>query len=225
MAEYLTIGAFSLVTSLSIVALRHYDEVGLLRPAEVDPVTGYRRYHPDQERDARLICSLRAVDLPIEHIKAVLGGRDVKRVLAEHRERLEERARQVGRMATVLDEFIEKGTPMPQVDGCRIAQVKIAVTDRQEAVSFYEQAFGVTYTENIESFQFGVYRTDGFFLLTLDGEGQGEFGFLVDDLDTVHRRVLAAGGREMYPPTEGTGMPRHSGVADPSGNRIHLYQG
>jgi hypothetical protein len=36
-------------------ALRHYDEIGLLRPAHVDPDTGYRRYHPGQARRAGLI--------------------------------------------------------------------------------------------------------------------------------------------------------------------------
>lgn len=43
----LNIGGFSLVTGLSITALRHYDEVGLLTPAQVDPTTGYRRYRED----------------------------------------------------------------------------------------------------------------------------------------------------------------------------------
>jgi len=62
------IGAFAMASGLSINALRHYDEIGILRPAQVDPVTGYRRYHPDQLAQARLICSLRAVDLPIEHL-------------------------------------------------------------------------------------------------------------------------------------------------------------
>lgn len=42
--DLLSIGVFSVVTGLSINALRHYDETGLLRPAFVDPDTGYRRY-------------------------------------------------------------------------------------------------------------------------------------------------------------------------------------
>ena len=42
--DLLNIGAFALATGLTIPALRHYDEVGLLKPAAVDPDTGYRRY-------------------------------------------------------------------------------------------------------------------------------------------------------------------------------------
>jgi hypothetical protein len=40
----LTIGVFAKASRLSPKALRLYDELGLLTPARVDPVTGYRRY-------------------------------------------------------------------------------------------------------------------------------------------------------------------------------------
>lgn len=43
-----TIGTFSLLTGLSITTLRHYDDVGLLVPADVNPRTGYRRYRLHQ---------------------------------------------------------------------------------------------------------------------------------------------------------------------------------
>jgi DNA-binding transcriptional MerR regulator len=42
--DLLNIGAFALATGLSIPALRRYDEIGLLKPAQVDSDTGYRRY-------------------------------------------------------------------------------------------------------------------------------------------------------------------------------------
>lgn len=45
--EAMTIGRFARLTGLSIGTLRHYDEVGLLLPASVDPVSGYRRYRRD----------------------------------------------------------------------------------------------------------------------------------------------------------------------------------
>ncbi|CAM5401545.1 HTH merR-type domain-containing protein OS=Streptomyces aurantiogriseus OX=66870 GN=GCM10010251_39740 PE=4 SV=1 [Streptomyces aurantiogriseus] len=42
--EWLTIGAFAKACRLSPKALRLYDELELLRPARVDPDTGYRYY-------------------------------------------------------------------------------------------------------------------------------------------------------------------------------------
>lgn len=49
----LSIGRFARLSGLSIGALRHYDEIGLLAPAETDRVTGYRRYRRDHEALAR----------------------------------------------------------------------------------------------------------------------------------------------------------------------------
>ena len=46
--QLMPIGRFARLTGLTVKALRHYDEVGLLRPAAVDPDTGYRSYAPDQ---------------------------------------------------------------------------------------------------------------------------------------------------------------------------------
>ena len=38
------IADFSRFTRVSVKMLRHYDEIGLLRPARVDPESGYRYY-------------------------------------------------------------------------------------------------------------------------------------------------------------------------------------
>ena len=56
----LTIGEFAQATGLTAKALRLYDELGLLAPADVDERTGYRRYAPDQVDRARLVARLRS---------------------------------------------------------------------------------------------------------------------------------------------------------------------
>jgi DNA-binding transcriptional MerR regulator len=71
--DLLNIGAFAAATGLTIPALRHYDEIGLLKPVQVDPGSGYRRYHESQIDDARLVCGLRAVGVPIDDVRAVVG--------------------------------------------------------------------------------------------------------------------------------------------------------
>ncbi|MFJ6988464.1 MULTISPECIES: MerR family transcriptional regulator [unclassified Streptomyces] len=69
--ELLTIGAFAKASRLSPKALRLYDELGLLTPARVDPVTGYRRYAPDQLERARLVAWLRRLGMPLARIRRV----------------------------------------------------------------------------------------------------------------------------------------------------------
>ncbi|MFR9796040.1 MerR family transcriptional regulator [Streptomyces sp. MS06] len=67
----LTIGAFAKASRLSPKALRLYDELGLLPPARVDPVTGYRLYAPDQLEQARLVAWLRRLGMPLARIQHV----------------------------------------------------------------------------------------------------------------------------------------------------------
>jgi DNA-binding transcriptional MerR regulator len=70
----LTIGEFARRSHLSIKALRRYDRSGLLRPAEVRPESGYRRYEPHQLYAARLIVLLRRLDMPLSQIAEILGA-------------------------------------------------------------------------------------------------------------------------------------------------------
>jgi effector-binding domain-containing protein len=57
MTTTLAIGDFSRATHLSIKMPRHYHDIGLLEPTDVDPDTGYRRYAPDLEARNRVIVS------------------------------------------------------------------------------------------------------------------------------------------------------------------------
>src|SRR6201996_3678556 len=56
-------GEFSRRTGLSLKALRIYDELGLLKPARVEPGSGRRGYATTQIRPARLIGMLRRAGL------------------------------------------------------------------------------------------------------------------------------------------------------------------
>ncbi|MBB2933235.1 protein phosphatase [Amycolatopsis bartoniae] len=69
--ELLTIGAFARASRLSPKALRLYDELGLLRPVSVDPLSGYRFYAPDQLERARLVAWLRRLGMPLARIRLV----------------------------------------------------------------------------------------------------------------------------------------------------------
>lgn len=67
----LTIGEFGRQADLTVKALRLYDGLGLLVPAEVDPYSGRRSYRPDQLERARLVSRLRLVGMPLAEIRTV----------------------------------------------------------------------------------------------------------------------------------------------------------
>lgn len=70
-----SIGAFSRLAQLSIRVLRHYDEIGLLKPAHVNPTNGYRSYSADQLADVNRIIALKELGLGLEAIQRVLSER------------------------------------------------------------------------------------------------------------------------------------------------------
>lgn len=115
MDELLPIGRFSRLTWLSIKALRVYDEMGLLHPAFVDPDSGYRYYTPEQGATARVIATLRTLDMPLASIKEVLAEPDPDRVrdlLDEYRLVLEQRIDRHRHMLNRVETFIRKGAVM-----------------------------------------------------------------------------------------------------------------
>jgi DNA-binding transcriptional MerR regulator len=80
--DLLAIGQFARLCRLSVKQLRHYDELGLLPPAQVDPNTGYRYYRADQARAAVSIALLRSLEVPLAAIGQVLAGVAAAEVLA-----------------------------------------------------------------------------------------------------------------------------------------------
>jgi DNA-binding transcriptional MerR regulator len=74
--RWLSIGEFGRRSGLSHKALRLYELSGLLPPAAVDPVNGYRRYTVDQVERARRISVLRQLEMPLAAVAEVLAGSD-----------------------------------------------------------------------------------------------------------------------------------------------------
>ena len=113
MTASVSIGEFSRLTHLTVKTLRHYHELGLLVPAQVDRHTGYRRYGTGQVHDALLIGRLRGLDLPLSEVGRLLAAPDPAErdaVLAEHLRRME---RELDRTRAVVASLRELLAPTP----------------------------------------------------------------------------------------------------------------
>ncbi len=103
MKTLVPIGRFSAICRLSQKALRLYDEMGLLRPAWVDPDSGYRYYAVAQAMEAERIRLLRSLEVPLEDVAELLRDpASGNRVLERHRRRLESRVGQLQALLTSL---------------------------------------------------------------------------------------------------------------------------
>ncbi|MFJ7043725.1 MerR family transcriptional regulator [Streptomyces sp. NPDC101112] len=83
--DLLTIGAFAARARLSAKALRLYDRLGLLAPAYVDELTGYRYYRSDQVERARLVALLRQLDMPLARVAEIVEAVGTDGALAAER--------------------------------------------------------------------------------------------------------------------------------------------
>lgn len=107
----LSISDFSRASHLGVKALRHYHRIGLLVPDEVDELTGYRRYRPDQLADALVIKRFRDLDMPLEEIRELLATTDVERRAALLRDHLDRLVDELGRMREATSRLGDLLTP------------------------------------------------------------------------------------------------------------------
>lgn len=108
--DLLSIGELARLSGLSIGALRHYDAVGILVPAHVDPATSYRRYRRAQVETAREVGMLRDLELPLEEIRELMAADDARvrrEVLVRHRDRTTARATRLHRVIHQLGHLID----------------------------------------------------------------------------------------------------------------------
>jgi len=151
MSAYLSIGDFSRATHMTVKTLRHYHQIGLLEPADVDPHTGYRRYTTDQLPTAQVIRRFRDLDMPLEEIQAVLAASDPQvrsEQLTSHLNRLEDDLGRTQRAVASLRDLLAPASPdfaagielraVPATPAAAISEV-VAVED---AMSWLQGALG-----------------------------------------------------------------------------------
>ena len=135
MALRLTIGDFSRMTHLSVKALRHYHEIGLLEPVAVDPASGYRLYEVDQVPTAQVIRRLRDLGMTLDDVRRVLQAPDLgarNRAIVEHLQRMEADLEQTKANVASLRRLLESPeTPDVNIEFRSLAPTdSIAIRDR-----------------------------------------------------------------------------------------------
>ncbi|WP_416964131.1 MerR family transcriptional regulator [Streptomyces sp. Agncl-13] len=144
-----SIGEMARDSGLSVSALRFYDGAGVLVPAWVDPVSGYRWYGPEQLDEARLLARLRRAGMALADIRLVLAGWSsqdtdlVRKLLQAHLRRLElglSDARIEFSMVRALLEHRENPMALPRTD----TTVRLAVSAPELAAALDAVRFAVS---------------------------------------------------------------------------------
>ena len=103
----LKIGEFSKLSRVSVRMLRHYDEIGLLKPAVVDRFTDYRYYREDQLPTVGRITALKDMGFSLADIVRILEVYDdpeaLERFFSQRQRELEELSDDTAHKLTLLD--------------------------------------------------------------------------------------------------------------------------
>lgn len=144
----LSIGDFSRMTYLSVKALRHYHEVGVLDPAEIDPVTGYRSYVPSQVGLAQMIRRLRDLGMPLDEVRTIVRAPDARardEALVTHLRRMEEQLARTQQSVASLRTLLEQPDDALDVGRRDLpATPSLAIVERvrgEDAVAWWMDAF------------------------------------------------------------------------------------
>jgi DNA-binding transcriptional MerR regulator/effector-binding domain-containing protein len=150
MATRLSIGDFSRMTYLSVKALRHYHDVGVLTPAEIDPSSGYRFYLPSQVGLAQMIRRLRDLGMPLDEVRTILEAPDDEtrdKTLVAHLQRMEQQLAETQQTVASLRTLLQQQPEPLKVERRHLAATTaLAITDdvaAAEGVAWWMDAFTV----------------------------------------------------------------------------------
>ena len=130
------IGDFSKLSQVSVKTLRYYDEIGLLKPSEIDRFTGYRYYAASQLSRLNRILLLKGLGLSLDQIGRLLqsdlppdqlrGMLKLRR--AEIERSIEEEEARLARVAALLNQIEQESISMSNYDVVikKVAPVRIA---------------------------------------------------------------------------------------------------
>ncbi len=164
MISVLRIGDFARRAGVTVRSLRHYEELGLLRPEWVDPDTGYRWYATYQVGTVNRLVALKELGFTLEQCRVLLDEQlsveqlrgmlrlrraEIQQRIASDTARLDEVAKRltsIERGLTVTNSTLEF-KPLPAL---RLAQVSAEVNDTVEIPTATRELFE-TLTARLES--------------------------------------------------------------------------
>jgi len=151
----LKIGVFAQVSRISIKMLRHYDEMGLLRPVFVDDFSGYRYYALEQLPRAHRIIALKDLGFSLDQIALLLNQKlpleQLRRLLGQRQEELSQRVREeqarLERVEARLQQIEQEGkmssyeVVLKKIEPMLVAGISEAVPEGEQVTPVYYRIF------------------------------------------------------------------------------------
>ena len=123
---------FAEFTGVSVRTLHYYDEIGLLRPAEVDRITGYRFYDENSLLRMQEILFYRELDFSLKSIGEILSSSnyDKTKILQEQKQLLMIKKERLERLISAIDDAEKGETVMKAFDNSEFERYKAEAQER-----------------------------------------------------------------------------------------------
>jgi DNA-binding transcriptional MerR regulator/effector-binding domain-containing protein len=192
----LKIGDFSRICQTSIKALRHWDAVGLLKPALTDPETNYRYYSIEQIDDVNRILAFRTLGLSLSETAQLLheqlSADDIRAMLVAKRTEVVEQIEQAEATLKALEGRLrvmdQARTPyevvLKSVEEAPILSVRTVVPNFEVLVNLLQESYPYARQKDNANL-LAVWHDDGYEVEVVDVE----VGFPVESRSTKPIRL------------------------------------
>ncbi|OPJ57942.1 MerR family transcriptional regulator [Clostridium oryzae] len=137
------IGLFSQMNQVTIKTLRHYDDIGILKPAHIDEQNGYRYYTSAQLPVLHRILALRQMGFSLEEIKKVQEGMPEEKLLMQKKSELIKKiAEETMKLSQVECYLLQKGVDR-EYHVVLKELPEVIVASRRLVIPGYEALFSV----------------------------------------------------------------------------------
>lgn len=132
---------FAIATGVSIRTIHYYDEIGLLTPAYVDKITGYRYYDENSILRMQEILFYRELDFSLKSIKEILTSPnyDKNKVLNEQKELLILKKERLEKIIFAIDAAIKGENVMSVFDNSEFEKYKNEVKEKWGQTEVYKE--------------------------------------------------------------------------------------
>ena len=200
------IGDFSGLTQVPVKTLRYYDEIGLLKPVEVDRFTGYRYYSASQLPRLNRILALKDLGFSLEDIGKALDENlpldELRGMLrlrrAEQHNRVAEEQERLARVERRLTQIEKEGgvtnyeVVVKRLNAQWVASVRDVIPAYQDIGRLFGELYGYVARLGAAGVPGATWHDDGYKEQDVDAEAFVYLKGRVPETDRVKVRELAA---------------------------------
>jgi DNA-binding transcriptional MerR regulator len=179
----LRIGEFSKICQVSVKALRHWSDIGLLLPAKVDEQTGYRYYGIEQIQQVNRIQALKTMGLSLPEIADLLAQNmssdEIRRLLVIKQRELQQEMTYVAERLAVIESRLRQidragvipgyETVLKPVPAQKMIAIRETISDMEALVNLLEETHAYARQKDTTNL-LAVFHDDGYQTEAVDVE-------------------------------------------------------